>query len=119
MFFRIIGILWILLGIWWIMKPQIAKRVFIKKVKKSRKKILFLVIILISGLFLSAMKHMDTLIGKILIIMGILGFIKAVFIITSKSADKIIDWWQQQPLWVWRIWAGSFIIIGILFQRLG
>lgn len=118
MFFRIIGILWILLGLWWVMRPQSLKRRFAKKVRKTRRRLLLMVIIIASGLFLSAAKYSHGTLATVLLIIGILGLIKAVFFFTSKSADKIMDWWAERPLWMWRLWAGGFILIGLLFQKI-
>ena len=119
MFFKIIGILWICLGIWWVMRPQGLKRRFRKKVKRSRRKLLFLIILLMAGLFLSAAKYAHGLLASVFLIIGILGSIKAVFFFSSKAAEKAIDWWLEKPLWMWRVWAASFIVLGILFQKIG
>lgn len=117
MFFRLIGILWIVLGIWWVMRPQGLKRRFRRKTRRTRRKILFLAIILIAGLFLSAAKYAHGIVANVFLIIGVLGAIKAVFFLTSKAADKAIDWWLEKPLWMWRLWAVCFIIIGILLQK--
>ncbi|MFC1667497.1 hypothetical protein ACFL0P_06560 [Candidatus Omnitrophota bacterium] len=118
MFFKIISLLWIALGIWWIMRPQGLKRRFTKKVKKTRRKILFLIAIIIAGLFLSAAKYAQGILANVFLIAGILGIIKGLFFLTSKAADKMIDWWAERPLWMWRLWALCFVIIGILFHRI-
>lgn len=118
MFFRLVGLLWIVLGVWWIMRPQALKRRFRKKVKKTRRKILFLIVTSAVGLFLLAARYAHGIIANIFLIMGILGAIKAVFFLTSKAADKAIDWWLEKPLWMWRLWAACFTAIGILFQKI-
>jgi len=118
MFFRAIGILWIGLGIWWIMRPQGLKRRFAKKLKRTRRRLLFFIIIAIAGLFLSAARYAHGVIANVFLIMGVLGIIKALFFFSSKAIDKAIDWWAERPLWVWRVWAGSFVLIGLLFQKI-
>lgn len=118
MFFRIIGILWMLLGIWWIMRPQTIRRQFRRKLKKTRRKVLFLIIILVTGLFFSAAKYAHGLLANLFLIIGILGVIKAVFFLTSKATDKIIDWWAEQPLWIWRVWAAVLVLVGILLRSI-
>lgn len=117
MFFRMIGILWIALGIWWIMRPRALKRMFARKIKKTRRKALFLVIIVLSGLFVFAAGYAHGVIANIMLIMGLLGIIKAFFFLTSKAADRLMDWWLDRPLWLWRVWAGGFVLIGLLFQK--
>ena len=116
MFFRIIGILWIVLGIWWIMRPQRLKRVFAKKLRKNRRRVLFFVIIILSVIFVSAARYTHGIFANILLIAGILGIIKAFFFLTSKASDRLLDWWLEKPLWFWRIWAGGFVLIGLLLQ---
>ena len=118
MFFRITGLLWILLGVWWIMRPQSIRRRFRKKVKKTRRKILFLAILVVAGLFLSAARYAHGMLANVLLIAGILVVIKALFVFSSKAADKTIDWWAERPLWMWRLWAAGIVLIGIIFYRL-
>ena len=118
MFFKIIGWLWIILGIWWIMRPQGIKRRFTKMVKRSRRKVLFIAIILFGGFFFAAAKHAQGFIASILLILGVLAVLKAVFFMTSKASDKILDWWLERPLWLWRVWAGCLVLLGILLQRI-
>ena len=72
-----------------------------------------------AGLFLSAAKYAHGLLASVFLIIGILGSIKAVFFFSSKAAEKAIDWWLEKPLWMWRVWAASFIVLGILFQKIG
>lgn len=119
MFFKLVGILWMALGIWWVMRPDMLKRRFGKKVKKARRKILLLVMVLVIGLFFSAARYAHGALATIFLIMAIGGVIKAVFFLTSKAADRMLDWWVEQPLWLWRLWAACFILIGILFQKIG
>ena len=118
MFFKITGLAWIILGVWWIMRPQGIRRRFAKKVKRTRRKILFLAGILVAGLFFSAARYAHGALANIFLIAGILGIIKVVFFLTSKTAERIIDWWAEQPLWVWRLWAGCLVLIGVLFQKI-
>ncbi len=118
MFFKAIGLLWIILGIWWIMRPQTIRRRFARKVKKTRRKVLFLIILVIAGLFLSAAKSAHGLLVNVLLVLGIIGIVKALFLLASKTGDRIIDWWAEQPLWMWRLWAGCFALIGILFYKI-
>ncbi|MDP6686204.1 MAG: hypothetical protein QGI05_04540 [Candidatus Omnitrophota bacterium] len=118
MFFRIVGILWIFAGIWWVMRPQSLKRHFSKMVKKNRRKVLFLVAIFVSGLFFSAAKFAQGILANILLVVALLGIIKAVFILSSKASERMMDWWIDKPLWMWRVWAGGFVLIGLLFQTI-
>ncbi|MFH1478139.1 MAG: hypothetical protein ABIG92_00005 [Candidatus Omnitrophota bacterium] len=118
MFFRFVGILWMIFGIWWMMKPQRLKRFFTKKVKKARRKMLLAVIILSCVLFFSAAKYAGGALGKAFLVFGLLGIIKAVFFATSKASEKILDWWLDRPLWMWRVWAGCFTLLGLFFQKI-
>jgi len=119
MFFKSVGILWIVLGIWWIMRPQVIRRRFSKKLRKARRKIIFLMAILVATLFFSAAKYAHGAMGNIFLIAAIIVVAKTVFFLTSKGAEKIIDWWAEKPLWMWRVLAGCFVLIGILLHRIG
>ena len=117
MFFKITGLLWICLGIWWVMRPQTLKRRFRRKVKKTRRRMLLFFMFLVVVLFFSAARYANGIIANIFLIMGVFGIIKVAFFLTSKAADRAIDWWLEKPLWMWRLWAVGFILIGILFQK--
>lgn len=119
MFFKIVSLLWIALGICWIMRPQSLRRRFTKKVKKTRRKVLFLIALLAGGLFLSAAKYASGLLANVFLIAGVLGVIKGVFFLTSKAADRMLDWWAEKPLWMWRLWAACLVLVGLLFQKVG
>ena len=119
MFFKFVGILWIALGIWWIMRPQVIRRRFSKKVRKTRRKIIFLTALLVAILFFSAAKYAPGALGSIFLIAAVIVVAKTIFFLTSKGAEKIIDWWAEKPLWMWRVLAGCFVLIGILLHRIG
>lgn len=119
MFFKLTGILWIVLGIWWIMRPQVIRRRFSKKVRKTRRKIIFLMAILVATLFFSAAKYTHGALANVFLILAFLGIVKTTFFLTSKGAEKILDWWAEKPLWMWRVWAGCFVLIGILLHKIG
>jgi len=67
---------------------------------------------------MAAARNTQGILANILLIFGILGVIKGIFFLTSKASDKLIDWWLERPLWMWRLWALSFVVIGILFHRI-
>ena len=53
------------------------------------------------------------ILGKIVVIVGMVLAIKAILLITSKTSDKIFEWWSNKPVIVFRIWAGIIFIFGI------
>jgi hypothetical protein len=118
MFFKIIGWLWIAVGIFWFLRPKIIIRHFKKGLNKHLRRIFIILLFLMAGIFLWATKFANSLLAKILLIFAILAIVKGLFIARSKIFEKVFNWWSQQPLWFWRLWAITFIILGFLLVQL-
>ena len=84
--------------------------VWVMKVKRT---LFFLTLFLAITLIMASFKA-GGLLPKIVMILGIIGIFKAFFFLKSKAADKIIEWFGKQPLKVFRIWAVSYIVIGLI-----
>jgi len=118
MLIKIFAWIWIVLGILFVIKPELLKKRLEKKGVKKIKKCLFAMTLALSvGLIVAAVYYQGVL-AKILIVLGIIGIIKAFFFLKAKSAEKIIEWSAKQPLVLFRAGGCLYIIIGIIFLLL-
>lgn len=114
MLVKIIGYIFIILGLFFLIKPAVLKRRLQKKVVKRSRKILFLILLFLGGLFLTAAFKSTGILSKLLIILGIIALIKGLFFLSAKASEKIIGWFSTQPLIIFRFLAITYIILGII-----
>jgi len=117
MLIKIIGILWILLGILFILKPQILqKRLQKKSTKKVRKNLFLLALFLAFTLILASLKSQGIL-PKIIMILGIIGIIKAFTFLNAKAAEKLISWISSKPVSIFRLGGVAYVLLGIIMWK--
>ena len=111
---KLIGWLWIVGGVLFLLKPDILKNRLKKKGLKKVKRILFSIAIT-GGIFLIiASGKMDGALSKIMAILGIVVIIKGVFLLKSKLSEKLLGWAGEQPLIYFRIASLVYILIGVI-----
>jgi uncharacterized protein YjeT (DUF2065 family) len=114
---NIIGWIFVILGILFIVKPEILRNKLQKKgIKKLKKYLFYLALIISLGLLVASFK-MSGIGAKIIAILGIIGIFKAIFLLKAKAADKMLEWSAKQPLNLFRFGGAIYIIIGIAILR--
>ncbi|OIO39220.1 MAG: hypothetical protein AUJ75_01645 [Candidatus Omnitrophica bacterium CG1_02_49_10] len=114
MFIKPIGWIYIALGTWRLIKPQGIKRWFGKKINKALRKVFLALTLIVSGIFINASFRIEGIWSKVLLILGILGIVKGLIFLKGKSFEKIMKWWSDRPLWIWRLWAAFAVAFGIM-----
>ncbi len=111
---RILGIIWIVLGLFWLFKPGVLKNRLQRKMSRRIRRVVYAFIfifgIMITG---SALKAPGS-VAKVLGIVGMVIAIKAVILITSKTSEKMFKWLGERPVVFYRIWALFIIIVGVM-----
>lgn len=111
---KILGIIWIILGILWAVKPAILrdrlKRKMSRKIKWAVYGFLLAFGILITG---SVMK-IPGILAKIVGLVGVILIIKTIVLMLSKTSEKLWEWWLSQPLIIFRLQALCFVVVGIM-----
>lgn len=109
----ILGWILIIIGVLFLLKPQLLKNRLQKKGLKKLKRYMFFMLVSLGGLFIGVAWGIPGIFGKILMVLGITGILKGFFILKAKAAEKIIEWLSAQPLIFFRISACFHIVIGI------
>jgi uncharacterized protein YhhL (DUF1145 family) len=112
---KIIGLIWLILGVIWLIKPGSLKDRLTRKMNKKLKWIIFGFITLFSILILGSVFKAPGLLPKVVGIAGLFIAVKGILFLTSKTEEKVIGWWQKKPLFVFRIWALIMLLIGLGF----
>ena len=111
---KILGMIWIALGILWALKPAILRDRLKKKMTRKIKLTLYVFFLVFGLLMVGSVIKLPGLLPKVVGIMGIILVIKTLVLILSKTSEKLCEWWLKQPLVIFRLQAVWFIIIGII-----
>lgn len=69
------------------------------------------------GFFLSLKEFAANLWVKLLLILLFFAVIKVLFFVKSKMHGKILAWWDEQPVWFWRLYSAVFILLGFILIK--
>lgn len=105
-------------GILFLLRPEMLKKSLKRESLKKVKKILFLIVLVVSFLLIGVAWNSKGPLSKIVMVLGIIGVFKGFFLLKAKAADKIIEWFTNQPLIFFRLGASLYILIGIMILGL-
>lgn len=109
---NIIGILFVALSVFFIVKPQAMKYLWNFFAVNGRIYIVGILRFILAVIFLISARecHRPAIIIAIGIFLFIAGLI--IFILGPKKLVPVLDWWRQKPLWVLRILALVLLAFG-------
>ena len=111
---KILGTIWILLGILWTTKPQLLRKRLIKKINRKMRWIVYGFIVIFMFSLLGVVIKAQGLWLKIAGLLAISFAVKGILSITGKASDKISGFWSEKPLGFFRIWGVVILISGVL-----
>ncbi len=111
---KILGVIWVVLGILWVAKPQVLRGRLSKKMTRRVKWIVFAFILVFGLSLIGSIIKAQGIFLKIVGLTGLIIVIKVILIITSKTSEKILEWWQGRPLLFFRIWGLFIFAIGAI-----
>ena len=114
MLLNILGWMWIAGGMFFLWKPEWLRQKLKKESIKSVRGILFGFIIFVSILFIKGAWGVPGILAKIIVAFGVIGVFKAFFLLKSKAAEMIINWFVRQPVGFFRFAAVAHIVIGVI-----
>lgn len=115
MLIKILGWIWLLMGVLFLSNPGWLRERLQKKSIKKVKRFLFSVAISFGFFFIMAGLTSGGLLSKVVIIFGVISICKAAFFLKAKASEAILIWIRRQPLYFFRICALLYIIFGIFF----
>ena len=111
---KIIGIIWIILGMLWLIKPQTLRDRLKRKMTRKIKWIVFLFILFFALSLLGSIIRAEGASLKIVGLLGLFIVIKSLYLVTAKTADKISTWWQGRSLLFFRLWGLFILATGVM-----
>lgn len=113
---KILGVIWIILGLLWVIRPDILKRRLQKKMNRRMRRIVFVFIIMFGFLLIGSVLKAPGLIAKIVGIAGMVVAIKGIVLLTNRTNEKVFQWWSERPIVYFRIWGGFVLATGVLLM---
>lgn len=117
MLLKILAWFWIVLGILSLIWPQLLKKRLTKKSYKRVRKILFLAAIFLSLSLISISFKLTGLLPKIIAIIGIVAIFKVVFVLKGRASDRLVEWFQNKPLILFRLAGAIYLVIGLIILK--
>ena len=114
MLIKLLGWAWIIMGIIFLIKPEMLRNRLQKKSVKKIRKYLFAIVLALSSIILSIAWNTEGILAKIVFAFGVIGIFKSIFLIKVKTSEKLIEWFIKQPVKFFRVFAFAQIVFGIM-----
>ena len=118
MFTKILGWFWLIMGVLYLIKPQLLQWRLSKKTSRKVRRFLllltFFLVFSLGGVFLK----LNGFWPKAILFLGILGVFRIIFALRAKTSKKLIEWLAKQSLVFFRIFALIYIGIGLVMLNL-
>jgi len=111
---KIIGTLWIILGLLWSIKPHILKNRLKRKMARKIKWIILAFVLVFGFTLLGSIITAQEIFLKVIGLIGLIIVIKGIFLLSTKTSDKIIEWMEGKPLIAFRIWGLFILGMGVM-----
>jgi hypothetical protein len=113
MFANILGGIWILMGLWWMIRPASLKNRLKRKMTRRLKLVIYCFVFSFGILIMGSVVKASGLVAKIVGVVALYLAIKAIVLVTSKTSEKVFEWWGERPIIFFRLWALFFLGAGV------
>ena len=110
----IVGSLFILLGLVFLLYPETLRKRLRKKAVRKIKRYLFAAALFLGIMLISTGWKYEGILPVILAIAGVVVIFKGLFLLKSKASDRITEWILNQPVIYLKIAAVCHILLGLL-----
>ena len=114
MLIKILGIIWVILGILWVAKPQILRNRIKKKMLRKIKWIVFGFVLVFGLSIIGSIIKAQGLFLKVIGVIALIVIIKSLLLVTSKTSEKMLGWLQESPLQLFRLWGFFIFAMGVM-----
>jgi len=114
MFSNIVGGVFILLGVFFLLYPESLRRRLRRKATSKLRRYFFAAALSLGILLISACWRHEGLLPKILMLVGIVALFKGLLFLNSKASEKITAWILERPILHLKVFAVGQIALGLL-----
>lgn len=80
---------------------------------RRMRRVIFGAVIAVGVLMSGSAFRVPGILPKIVGLLGMVIAIKAIMLVTSKTSERIFEWWGERPLVFFRVWALFLVLTGI------
>ncbi|MBD3380025.1 MAG: hypothetical protein GF408_06160 [Candidatus Omnitrophica bacterium] len=110
---NIIGLIWIVAGLLWTIWPGKLKERLGRKITKRMRRVVFGFIIVFGFSLIVSIFKTPGIAGKLIGLTGMVLAIKGIMLFTSRASGKMLEWWSERPVIVFRVQGIVVLAIGI------
>ncbi|MBU0571584.1 MAG: hypothetical protein KKG95_04495 [Candidatus Omnitrophica bacterium] len=110
---KIVGSFWIIFGALWLTKPEILRNRLKRKMTRKARRIVFGFVIVFGLMLAGSVLKAPGILAKMIGIIGLIITIRAIMLLTSKTSEKVLEWWANKPLMFFRIWGAVVLLLGL------
>ena len=114
MFSNIVGSVFILLGVLFLLYPERLRSRLRRKATRRLRRYFFAAALSLGVLLISAGWRHEGLLPKILMLAGIVALLKGLLFLNSKVSEKITAWILERPILHLKVFAVGQIVLGLL-----
>jgi len=115
---RIIGVIWVILGLLWLIKPEALKNRLKRKIGRRMKWTIYGFLIVFGVIIMGSVLKSPGVPAKVVGIIGAILAIKGILLFFSKASDGLWQWWAGRPLIYFRLQALLILAVGIFLIKL-
>lgn len=112
MLLTLLGWIWLISGIIFLLKPHWLRNKLKKKSLKAIRGWAFGLGLALGFLLVKATWGMPGWLPKLIFLLGLIAVFKGVFFLKARSAGRVVDWLVSQPVRVFRMFAVGQVVIG-------
>lgn len=114
MFSRVIGALWIMLGIFWLLRPEVLRQRIIRKMTRTLKWVLFGFVVTLTISLIGSVFKANGLMIKAASVAGLIIAVRLIVVLGSKTSGRMGDWLSGRNLNFFRLWGIFIVVTGII-----
>ena len=111
---NILGTIWVVLGLLWIIKPRMLKNRLVKKMNRKVRWVVYGFVLMLVFSLLGVVIKAQGLFLKLGGLVGIFIVVKGILLLKSKASEKISNLWAGKSLLFFRVWGIVVLASGIL-----
>ena len=110
---RMFGLCWIAAGVFLLGKPQWLKSRLTRQGIRKMRGVLVVAGLFLGCLLMAASREISGFAGTLVLGLGLISIIKAGLLVKGKVSEKMLDWLGQMPVFVFRLGALGYILLGL------
>lgn len=106
------GAIWVLLGLWWLVKPEKLKKKLQRKMSRRLRRAVIGLVVVFAFFMLGVSFEAPGLLTTLTSIFVMTFSIKLIFYFKDRANDRFLAWCGMRPVWFFRVFSISVIMVG-------